>query len=76
VNNKLYVGNLPFSATEAEITKVFGGVGTVIRAKGRRAQVRPDCRFVLKLRRARRARLRFSGNEVLRRATRRVRVRY
>lgn len=31
MNNKLYVGNLPFSATEAEINKVFGGVGTVTR---------------------------------------------
>jgi hypothetical protein len=31
MNNKLYVGNLPFSATEAEINKLFGGVGQVSR---------------------------------------------
>ena len=31
MNNKLYVGNLPFTATEAEINKLFGGVGQVSR---------------------------------------------
>ncbi|MES2644478.1 MAG: RNA-binding protein [Myxococcota bacterium] len=31
MNNKLYVGNLPFSATEAELNKLFGGVGQVSR---------------------------------------------
>ena len=31
MNNKLYVGNLPFSATEADISQVFGGVGQVTR---------------------------------------------
>ena len=31
MNNKLYVGNLPFTATEADITKAFGSVGTVTR---------------------------------------------
>ncbi len=31
MNNKLYVGNLPFSVTEAELTKMFSGVGQVSR---------------------------------------------
>jgi RNA recognition motif-containing protein len=33
VGKKLYVGNLPFSATEAEITAKFSQVGTVESAK-------------------------------------------
>lgn len=31
MNNKLYVGNLPFSATEADLSKVFASVGPVSR---------------------------------------------
>jgi len=31
MNNKLYVGNLPFSATEADISQVFSSVGQVTR---------------------------------------------
>jgi RNA recognition motif-containing protein len=31
MNNKLYVGNLPFTATEAELQKVFATVGQVTR---------------------------------------------
>jgi len=33
VGRKLYVGNLPFSATEEEITQKFSAVGTVESAK-------------------------------------------
>ena len=31
MNNKLYVGNLPFSATEADVTAAFSQVGNVTR---------------------------------------------
>jgi cold-inducible RNA-binding protein len=31
MNNKLYVGNLPFSATDADLQQVFATVGQVIR---------------------------------------------
>lgn len=31
MNNKLYVGNLPFSATEADVTRTFAAVGQVTR---------------------------------------------
>jgi RNA recognition motif-containing protein len=33
MGNKLYVGNLPFSATEAELTEAFSQCGTVASAK-------------------------------------------
>ena len=33
MGNKLYVGNLPFSATEAELTEAFSQCGTVTSAK-------------------------------------------
>lgn len=31
MQNKLYVGNLPFSATEADLNRIFAAVGTVSR---------------------------------------------
>jgi RNA recognition motif-containing protein len=31
MQNKLYVGNLPFSASEADITQLFSGAGSVSR---------------------------------------------
>lgn len=31
MNNKLYVGNLPFTATEADINRVFAAAGQVTR---------------------------------------------
>ena len=33
MGNKLYVGNLPYSATEAELTEAFSQCGTVTSAK-------------------------------------------
>ena len=30
MNNRLFVGNLPFSATEKELTEAFGECGTVV----------------------------------------------